>query len=76
MTDRIKWRISALYPECACGSAADHQIIAAHAARLPALGPGTGGDGSVADLLRAQLLWPLACTTACKHALTRIMACE
>ena len=64
MAYRAKVAKSAVYPILACEAIAHCRAVAARGLRLQAAGPGTGGDGSGADPPRAQLLWPLACTTA------------
>ena len=59
MADRAKAAKSAIYPDLSRASTVRRQMAAAAGARLPALGPGTGGDGAVARRRLRRLLWLL-----------------
>ena len=56
MTDRAKAAKSAIYPNLSHACTVGRHMAAAAGARLPTLGPGTGGDGAATRRLLRLLL--------------------
>ena len=56
MDNRAKAAKSAIYPNLSCASTVSRHMAAATGARLPTLGPGTGGDGAAARRRLRRLL--------------------